>query len=152
MAGLISWTPNVLINAVNRQIDTRMTRAGVAMVARARELVPVRTGKLRDSIGFIYRQSDRTVQLYADAPYALFIEFGTYRTHAQPFLRPAIAEASLVWGGSVEAGFGGAPAARSAPTPPRTSAHQAIVRHNQATTARYNRTRFGRARLHVGRS
>jgi hypothetical protein len=51
-------------------IAARANRAGPAGVQAARAVVPVRTGKLRDSIGFTYDQSTMTLSLYADASYA----------------------------------------------------------------------------------
>ena len=52
---------------------------------------PVDTGFLRES-GFIQAIGD-DVQIGFEAPYASYVEFGTYRMAAQPFLRPALDEA-----------------------------------------------------------
>lgn len=57
----------------------------------AQDLCPVDTGYLRDS-AFIKRESD-DVQVGFDADYASYVEFGTYKMEAQPFLRPALDEA-----------------------------------------------------------
>jgi hypothetical protein len=88
-------------------IDARMRQAGIAGVEEARRLVPVRTGKLRDSIGYIYNQQTKTLTLYADQPYASFIELGTRRIAARPFLRPALAAMGRTWGGTTEVQFTG---------------------------------------------
>lgn len=56
------------------------------IAAKARSKAPKRTGKLRDSI----RASGFTIE--ARAPYSKFVEFGTKRMDAKPFLRPAIRE------------------------------------------------------------
>lgn len=58
----------------------------------ARDFVPVRTGFLRDSI---HQEiiSDFEGQLIADAPYAGFVENGTSKMVAQPFMQPAAEEA-----------------------------------------------------------
>ena len=61
----------------------------------AKELVPqpgkskgYATGALHDSIG---HEIDRVaVRIYANTPYASFVEMGTRYMHAQPFLRPAV--------------------------------------------------------------
>ena len=152
MAGFVSWTPQPLLDLVNRHIDNRMNEAGRRMVARARQLAPVRSGNLRNSIGYTYRQSDRELTLHADATYAIFVEFGTYRQPAQPYLRPAINECSIVWGGSVGVAFDTAPALRSATAQPRNERHRAIMAHNLGTSVGFNRGRFGRAKQHVGRA
>lgn len=49
-----------------------------------RSLVPVRTGRLRDSI----TETDDGVAVTAD--YSVFVEYGTIRTAPQPYVRPAI--------------------------------------------------------------
>ena len=59
-------------------------------VQNARTYVPVDTGALRDSIG--YEISDRSVILYADRPYAAYVELGTSNENypVQPYLQPAV--------------------------------------------------------------
>lgn len=53
------------------------------VAAAARELAPVQTGRLRDSI-----TSDGN-RAYTDVEYAPFVEYGTANMSAEPFLRPA---------------------------------------------------------------
>jgi HK97 gp10 family phage protein len=88
----------VLYPAVARKMED----AGRAWVAAATALAPVDTGRLRASIGFAYNRETRTLKLHADEPYAAFVEFGTYRTRAQPFMRPAVAAVARIWGSAVE--------------------------------------------------
>lgn len=61
------------------------------VVAKAKDIAPYDTGNLRDSIGY---EMDRRIaegQVFADVPYAAFVEFGTdWPTPAQPYLRPAM--------------------------------------------------------------
>lgn len=56
----------------------------------ARQLVPVRTGYLRNTIYAKIREWIATVG--AEASYACWVEFGTRYMHARPFLYPAIQE------------------------------------------------------------
>jgi len=72
------------------KVDQKMRQAGQAWVSEATRLVPVDTGQLRDSIGFIYEQKKMRLTLYADKHYAIFVEFGTRLHPAQPFMRPAL--------------------------------------------------------------
>src|SRR5947209_18661968 len=74
-------------------------QSGAQRVAeRAREIVPVRTGRLRDSIaveGGIEVDADEAFQpiaVVATAPYASFVEDGTSRMTPRPFLEPAMEE------------------------------------------------------------
>lgn len=58
----------------------------------ARELVPVRTGALRDSIA-VGTERDGTVIIgfiEAGEDYAPYVEFGTRTRPEKPFLRPAV--------------------------------------------------------------
>ncbi len=58
------------------------------MVSYAQRIVPVRTGFLRSSIN--YEVSGLTLWLRADARYAVYVEFGTRRMAARPYVRPTI--------------------------------------------------------------
>lgn len=63
-----------------------MTEAAAGI---ARVLVPVVTGKLRDSIDAQLAEPGEA-RLLASAPYAAFVEFGTSEMAAEPFLAPAV--------------------------------------------------------------
>ena len=63
-------------------------RLGEIGAQEARRIVPVDTGRLRASIR--YEIEDEELHLQADTPYAGFVEYGTHRQRAQPYLRPAI--------------------------------------------------------------
>ena len=56
----------------------------------ARRLVPVDTGYLKSSIYALHLA--RHSQVKVGAKYAGYVEFGTYKMAAQPFLRPAVDE------------------------------------------------------------
>ncbi len=62
---------------------------------RARELCPVDTGRLRSSITHVPGRDSRGyfVDVGSNVEYAPHVEFGTQNAPAQPFLRPALAEA-----------------------------------------------------------
>lgn len=74
--------------ALQNKVVGKMQETGNKMVGYARSIVPIRTGFLRDSI---YAQMIETMALEfgAKAPYAIFVEMGTYRMAARPFIRPA---------------------------------------------------------------
>jgi HK97 gp10 family phage protein len=56
----------------------------------AKQLVPVRTGHLRDSI--YAKISEWVAEIGSEATYALFVELGTRRMRAKPYLFPAMQE------------------------------------------------------------
>ncbi len=71
---------------VKRAMGEAGQEASRLIAQRAKSIAPKRTGLLRDSI----RPSLLGVE--ARVPYAKFVEFGTRKMKAQPFLRPAISE------------------------------------------------------------
>lgn len=73
------------IDAATRRM---LERIADDIVADARRFAPVDTGRLRDSISRGPASSDH-VAIAAYADYAAYVELGTSRQPAQPFLRPA---------------------------------------------------------------
>lgn len=61
---------------------------------RAKEFVPVDTGRLRDSIRITQTgKAAYNVGPGDEVEYAEYVEYGTSRTPAQPYMRPAIEDA-----------------------------------------------------------
>jgi hypothetical protein len=75
-------------------VGKKMEQAGARAVARARELVPVRTGQLRDSISYYWSREEMRLTLTAEKSYAAFVEART------PYLRPALSEIGAFFGGA----------------------------------------------------
>src|SRR3990172_357570 len=80
---------------VFQRVQQVLQNGAVRLAERARELAPVRTGHLMASIKADTGERTESeaafdpVQVVADTPYASFIEFGTSKMRAQPFLGPA---------------------------------------------------------------
>lgn len=80
---------NVLVGAVRASAKP--------MIKEAKSLVPVESGTLKKSIGIRKRRSkDKKIVRFSVAPlkkkdgwYAHFVEFGTVKQTAHPFMRPA---------------------------------------------------------------
>lgn len=93
--------------AVARQITPNMRALGQAIGARAQRIVPKRTWALHDSITAETKQSGAKVTTTVGAGggrvnYALYVERGTSRMAAQPYLRPALLQSKandLLYGG-----------------------------------------------------
>ncbi len=66
-----------------------LEEAGQEMEATARQLVPVRTGFLQSTIYHKAGAEDLSMELGATANYAIYVEMGTRRMAAQPYIRPA---------------------------------------------------------------
>lgn len=100
-----------IASRVTPALMERMDKAGALVAAEAKSLAPVHTGELRDSISHrVDAVGSRVVAtIYASAPHAGFVEYGTGQRGAssasagpypysaswpgmaaQPFLRPAL--------------------------------------------------------------
>jgi HK97 gp10 family phage protein len=78
--------------ALDDRLRKATTRSAQDVANDARAFVPVRLGKLRDGITFtLHKQGFQAAVGVFDKKlfYASFVEFGTSRTSAQPFLFPA---------------------------------------------------------------
>ena len=72
------------MSRVEREAPSIVRKIAEAIAARARRLVAVKTGALRDSI----RVTDEGIEV--DKDYAGAVELGTATRAARPFVRPAI--------------------------------------------------------------
>jgi HK97 gp10 family phage protein len=76
--------------------ESQVARLGLDVQNRARQLCPVDTGRLRSSVNSSGLQRDGRgvfVEVGTNVVYGTHVEFGTSRQRAQPYLRPALAEA-----------------------------------------------------------
>ena len=77
------------------KVQQVLKNGAIRVAETARELAPVRTGHLMASIHVELGENMEgqaafdPVQVIADTPYASFVEFGTSKMKAQPFLGPA---------------------------------------------------------------
>lgn len=79
----------IVLNALDEQIAVAMSAVGVACVRYAKKACPVKTGRLRNSIVYQLNISGTTVWVGTNVEYARYVEEGTYKQDAQPFLVPA---------------------------------------------------------------
>ena len=77
-----------LDRAMYERVQRRLYEIGVKMRNLARQLAPVRTGRLLDSI--FSRVQGWELKFGAKAPYAEFQEFGTRRIQPRLFLTQAV--------------------------------------------------------------
>ncbi len=82
------------LNAVGLAFTVDDLAEGALVIAvEAESNCPVDTGFLKSTV-FVQKQSN-DVEIGFEAPYASYVEFGTYKMAAQPFLRPAFDNAEL---------------------------------------------------------
>lgn len=77
-----------------KQLDDAVNRALEAIGAQvenyAKMLCPVDTGNLRNSITHTLAPKEKAVYVGSAVEYAAYVELGTSRTRAQPYLEPAV--------------------------------------------------------------
>lgn len=81
----VKWNDDVIQKTKNAISDMKLI-AAKAIIKKASELVPVKTGYLKSRLGY---ESDGSA-VFADADYAIYPEYGTSKMAAQPYMRPAI--------------------------------------------------------------
>lgn len=72
---------------VEEAVEKALEKSGTLIEADAKTFVPVDTGALKDSI--YHKVQDGQLEVGATMPYAIFVEFGTYKMRPQPYLTPA---------------------------------------------------------------
>ena len=77
---LTRWEPAPPLNDMHTRADRFLTRAAQFGTQVARLRAPVRTDE----------EGRRRGGIWAQAPYALWVEIGTRRMAAQPYLKPAL--------------------------------------------------------------
>jgi HK97 gp10 family phage protein len=75
-------------SGIQKHVHRLLASWAADVKALAKQLVPVRTGHLRQSIYAEVREW--VVRIGAEATYALFVELGTRYMQARPYLYPAI--------------------------------------------------------------
>jgi len=73
---------------MRRNVHQQLRKLGVDMKNMARQIVPVKTGRLRASI--YAKVQEWMLKVGANAPYAVFVEFGTRYMRAHRFLSQTI--------------------------------------------------------------
>lgn len=149
MSNPLEWFGDRIREEAKKRMVLLMQKWGPEVVARAVQLCPKDSGDLARSIGWTMRQSDLTLQIHADAHYAMFVEYGTVFMPAQPFLRPAI---------NIIRGFGTGGIGTEMQFQTRNFVHPQFhfkPRHdaaNQRINKGLARTRGGTSKVHVRRN
>lgn len=81
-----------LLESEDGEVGKDLLRRAIRVESAAKRLCPVDTGRLRASITHDLSEDVRGLfaQVGTDVEYAKYVELGTSRMSAQPFLRPAL--------------------------------------------------------------
>lgn len=90
-----------------RLFDLVLTGAGEIVRSNAVLLVPVDTGRLRNSIEYQPNPSEREVIIGSNVEYAPYQELGTSKMKAQPFLKPGMLKSATAINQLAKKVFGG---------------------------------------------
>ncbi|MCJ7506340.1 hypothetical protein MUP05_07740 [Candidatus Bathyarchaeota archaeon] len=90
---ILEDTASAMLKSVSENLQAKVhvkfLEIGHQMIIYASMIVPVRTGYLRSTIFFVAVEG-LAYSFGASADYSLFVEIGTYRTRAQPFIQPTV--------------------------------------------------------------
>lgn len=79
-------------DGIGSAIGAALEEIGLLAENYAAKKCPVDTGNLRGSITYEVDTADNAVYIGTNVEYAPYVELGTSRQEAQPFLRPAASE------------------------------------------------------------
>lgn len=81
--------PRVLL-AFAHDVQAALKKAALDTQGQARDVVPVKTGNLKGSIqADLSRVAALTSEVTVGAEYGAYVEYGTYKQAAQPYIIPA---------------------------------------------------------------
>jgi len=89
----VKWYGDEFQDKLAIHLEEALKDSAVAIELQAKELCPVRTGALQESID--NKVEGLVADIGSDIPYARYVEMGTRRKQAQPFLRPALYETDI---------------------------------------------------------
>lgn len=95
------------VDGIDSAIGTALEEIGLLAENYAAKRCPVDTGNLRGSITHEVDAGDNAVYIGTNVEYAPYVELGTSRQKAQPFLRPAASEHGAQYRQVLEKALGG---------------------------------------------
>lgn len=81
-----------LIKATKQRMLDKLELIGEFVEGEAKNRCPVDTGNLRNSITHEVDESEISVKIGTNVEYAPYVELGTVKMNAQPYLRTAVIE------------------------------------------------------------
>lgn len=79
-----------VLQELDRCVLAAMEKCGLVAEGYAKRLCPVDTGNLRNSIA--HAVQGKVAYIGTNVEYAPYVEMGTIRTRAQPFIKPSVAD------------------------------------------------------------
>lgn len=88
----IQFTDNAdkALEELQRKVDMALTAIGATAEGHAKDYCPVDTGRLRNSISNTHDED--SAYIGTNVEYAAYVELGTSRRGAKPYLKPAVTQ------------------------------------------------------------
>lgn len=84
---------NVILSALKGEAMQRaLERIGMQAEGYAKDLCPVDTGRLRNSISYSVDVAEQTAYVGANTEYAEVVETGSRKQQAQPYIKPSVTD------------------------------------------------------------
>ena len=103
------WNQSAVDAEVHQRLTTELHRLGTEVVSRAQGFAPKRTGRLASSISYDWNEANYQLVFVVEAPYGMFVEFGTRYMSPHPYLRPALDVVGQIFGFETEMAFANLP-------------------------------------------
>ena len=97
---------NLVLTELEHEMEKALVKCGLQAQTFAKSLCPVDTGNLRNSISYIVEGD--TVYIGTNTEYAPYVELGTYKMAARPYLEPAISGHIGTYESIIKSELGGA--------------------------------------------
>lgn len=91
-----------VLRDLDDSIERALTRIGLEAEGYAKKECPVDTGNLRNSITNEVDMKEKTAYIGTNVEYAPYVELGTSKRKAKPYLKPAATEHSAAYKRIVE--------------------------------------------------
>lgn len=89
MTTKIKWYGPAYDKGLYKYTDSLMKNYSMRLESNTKSLVPVKSGALRDSIS-VTKVAQMKYKVGPTVGYGKYVEFGTSKTPARPFIRPAV--------------------------------------------------------------
>ena len=87
---LVTNNKDLIKRSTDQAILTGLEAVGLRAEGYAKQKCPVDTGNLRNSITHAVDMSEKSAIVATATEYAAYVEYGTSRQKAQPYLEPAV--------------------------------------------------------------
>lgn len=82
----------LVVDGINAAVLRALEQIGMAAEGYAKDLCPVDTGNLRNSITHTVDEKNGAAYIGTNVEYGPYVELGTAKQAAQPFLKPAASD------------------------------------------------------------